>query len=139
VGRQKGTGRRIAKVTSQKTVAKVADRTEARGAMTNTARLPNRGHAFVTAFLSVAFLWSLALAASPELHARVHKDANRAGHNCAVTLIASGNFDHSSHPPLVTAPNQAVQLSKPSAMNPIWVESLFLLARIFEHAPPALA
>ena len=106
--------------------------------MTNTARLPNRGHAFVTTFLSVAFLWSLALAASPELHARVHKDANRAGHNCAVTLIASGTFDHSSQPPLVTAPNQAVQLSKLSAMNPVWVESPFLLARIFEHAPPAL-
>jgi hypothetical protein len=125
-------------MTLQKNVANIADRTEARGAMSNTARLPNRGRAFVATLLSLAFLWSLALAASPELHARIHKDANRAGHSCAVTLIASGNLDHSPHSTLVTAPNQTVQLSKLSALNPIWVESPFLLARIFEHAPPAL-
>jgi len=49
-------------------------------------------------------LWALALSASPQLHQRVHKDANRVEHNCAVTMIASGSYDHAAHPPLVSVP-----------------------------------
>src|SRR5438876_2952500 len=97
----------------------------------------NRGRAFVAAFVSVAFLCALALSASPQLHQRVHKDANRAEHTCAVTMIASGNYDHVAHSPLVSAPAPAVQFSKIPALSPCWVQSPFLGARIFEHAPPA--
>ena len=100
------------------------------------ARSNNYGRAFVAAFVSAAFLCALALSASPQLHQRVHKDANRAEHTCAVTMIASGNYDHVAHSPLVSAPAPSVQFSKIPALSPCWVQSPFLAAHIFEHAPP---
>jgi len=105
--------------------------------MSTFARSTNHGRAFVTAFVSVAFLWALALSASPQLHQRVHPDAGRVEHNCAATMIASGSYDHAAHPPLVSVPLPAVQFSKIPALTPCWVQSPFLGARIFEHAPPA--
>jgi hypothetical protein len=95
--------------------------------------------AVVAIFLSVAFLWTLALSASPQLHQRIHRDADRGDHVCAVTLVASGNFNHSACPQLVSVPDLVDQFSSVPALTPQWVESPFLLARIFEHAPPALA
>ena len=77
--------------------------------------------------------------ASPQLHQRVHKDANRTEHNCAVTMMASGSYDHAAHTVLVSAPVPALQFSKIPALTPCWVQSPFLGACIFEHAPPALA
>ena len=105
--------------------------------MTTFAGSTNHGRVFVAAFVSVAFLWALALSVSPQLHQRVHPDAGRVEHNCAATMIASGSYNHSAHVPLVSAPVPAVQFSKIPALTPQWVESPFLGARIFEHAPPA--
>jgi hypothetical protein len=96
-------------------------------------------HAFAAALISAAFVWSLALSASPQLHERIHPDANCPDHTCAATFIASGNYTHSAHPPLVTAPVPVVQFAKIPALAPQWVESPFLGASIFEHAPPARA
>jgi hypothetical protein len=104
--------------------------------MSRFARSRNCGRAFVVAFVSAAFLCALALSASPQLHQRVHSDANRVEHTCAVTMIASGSYDHAAHAPLVSAPVEAVQFSKIPALTPCWVQSPFLGARIFEHAPP---
>jgi hypothetical protein len=97
----------------------------------------NRGRAFIAICVFAAFLWALALSASPQLHQRVHKDANRVEHNCATTMIASGSYDHAAHPPLISAPVPAIQVSKIPALTPQWVQSPFLGACIFEHAPPA--
>jgi hypothetical protein len=105
--------------------------------MSTFVRSTNRGRAFVATCVSVAFFWALALSASPQLHQRVHLDANRAEHSCAVTMIASGGYNHVSHPPLVSAPVPVVQFSKIPALISHWVPSPFLGARIFEHAPPA--
>src|SRR5437660_8166469 len=105
--------------------------------MSTFARSNNYGRAFVAVFVSVGFLWALALSASPQLHQRVHKDANRVEHNCAATMIASGSYDHAAHPPLLSAPVPVIHFSKISALTPQWVESPFLGACIFEHAPPA--
>jgi hypothetical protein len=105
--------------------------------MSTFAHRTNRGRVFVAAFVSVAFVWALALSASPQLHQRVHKDANRAEHNCAATMIASGSYDHAAHAPSVSAPVPVIHFSKISALTPQWVESPFLGACIFEHAPPA--
>ena len=113
------------------------DPTEARDAMSTVPRSTNRGRAFISIFVSAAFLWALALSASPQLHQRVHKDANRVEHNCAATMIASGSYDHSAHPPVVSAPARALQFSKILALTPQWVAVSFLGARIYEHAPPA--
>jgi hypothetical protein len=105
--------------------------------MSTFARSNNCARALVAAFLSGAFLWALALSASPQLHQRVHTDANRAEHNCAATMIASGSYNHAAHPPMVSTLVPAVQFSKIPALTPCWVQSPFLGARIFEHAPPA--
>ena len=93
----------------------------------------------VAAFLSAAFLWALALSASPQLHERFHPDANRVEHTCAVTLVASGSYDHVVHVSAVSSPAEAVQFSAIPALDSQWVASPFLGASIFEHAPPALA
>jgi hypothetical protein len=94
--------------------------------------------AFGATFVSAAFLWILLLGGSPQLHARIHPDANRADHVCAVTLISTGSCDHAAPPPLVSRP-QFTPLSAPiAALSSTWVRPLFLGASIFEHAPPAL-
>ena len=105
--------------------------------MNRLARSNNHGRAFFAVFVSAALLWALALSASPQWHQRLHKDANRVEHNCAVTMIASGSYDHAAHAPLVSAPVPALQFSDIPALTPCWVQSPFLGARIFEHAPPA--
>jgi hypothetical protein len=51
-------------------------------------------------------------------------------------MIASGNYDHAAHPPLASAPLPVIHFSKIPALTPQWVESPFLGASIFEHAPP---
>src|SRR5437868_9082686 len=101
--------------------------------MSMFARSRNHGRAFIAICVSAAFLWTLALSASPQLHQRVHPDANRADHNCAATMIASGSYDHAAHAALVSAPVRALQFSKISALTPCWVQSPFLGACIFEH------
>jgi hypothetical protein len=110
---------------------------QARNAMSTFVRSNNRGRALVAAFVSAGFLWALALSASPQLHQRVHPDANCVEHNCAVTMIASGSYDHAALPPLVSADVLVAQFSKIPALTPCWVQSPFLGACIFEHAPPA--
>ncbi|PYK38636.1 MAG: hypothetical protein DME60_10925 [Verrucomicrobia bacterium] len=97
----------------------------------------NHGRAFIAICVFAAFVWALALSVSPQLHQCLHKDANRVEHNCAATMIASGNYDHAAHPPLVSAPVPSVHFSTIPALTSHWVESPFLGARIFEHAPPA--
>jgi hypothetical protein len=95
--------------------------------------------ALATAFLSAAFLWTLALSASPRLHERFHPDASRTEHSCAVTFVAAGSYDHVTIAPLVSAPVPVAHASAIPALDPQWVRSPFLGASIFEHAPPALA
>jgi hypothetical protein len=105
--------------------------------MSTSGHSPSRGHALLATSLAVAFLWALVLSASPQLHQRFHPDANRADHSCAVTMIASGSYNHVPHPPLVTLLVPITQFSEIPALIPQWVESPFLGAHIFEHAPPA--
>ena len=123
----------------QKSLAQLACWTEDRGAMNTGLRLLNRGRSVVAVFVSAVFIWTLAMSASPQLHQRIHPDANRTDHACAVTFITSGNYDHSAPAPIVSAPVPAVQFSKIPALTPQWVESPFLNARVFEHAPPPRA
>jgi len=105
--------------------------------MNKFARSDNGGRTVVAALLSAVFVCVLALSVSPQFHQRVHGDANRAEHICAVTLIASGSYEHAAHPPLIGSPAPAVLFSRILAFAPPWVESPFLNASVFEHAPPA--
>ena len=101
------------------------------------ARAQNRARILVATVLFAAFSWTLLVSVSPQLHARIHADAHRADHVCAITLIASGSYEHGAQPPLVIVSLPAVQFSKIPALTSCWVQSPFLGARIFEHAPPA--
>lgn len=91
---------------------------------------------FAAAFVSVAFLWAIVLTAAPQLHEGLHPDANSAEHACAVTFIASGSYDHSAPAPLIIASVPTVQFSKIPALSLQWIQSPFLGAYVFEHAPP---
>jgi hypothetical protein len=86
-----------------------------------------------------AFLLANALSVSPQLHERVHTDADQPQHECAVTLIAAGNYYHCSPPPLIARVDTAVEFSNLAVLNPTWVQSVFLAAHIFAHGPPPLA
>jgi hypothetical protein len=93
------------------------------------------GRAFVAVVATAAFLWTLALGASPQLHERIHSDANRIDHACAVTFVANGNVDHVPVALIISAP---VPLGENlPELTPLWVGPLFLIASVFEHAPPA--
>jgi hypothetical protein len=105
--------------------------------MNSSGRSRTCARALVAAVLFAAFSWTLLVSISPQLHGRIHSDANRADHVCAITLIASGSYEHGAQPPLVTVPLAAVQFSKIPALTSCWVQSPFLRAHIFEHAPPA--
>lgn len=94
--------------------------------------------AIVSAGFLSGFFFALVLAASPQLHERIHQPIG-AGHECAVTLIASGKYQQSEAPMLVSAPQPAVQFSKIPTLQSVWVPAPFLGACIFEHAPPAHA
>src|SRR2546426_11067795 len=93
--------------------------------------------AFVGLLASAVFIWTLTLSVSPQLHERIHPDANRVDHSCAITFIASGSYNYSPAAALVSVPALVDQFSPVPALTPRWVESPFLLARVFEHAPPA--
>jgi hypothetical protein len=86
-----------------------------------------------------AFLAALALTTVPRWHELIHADANSPQHECAVTLIRSGNYHKPSPAPLVAAPVPAYHSALIEALHPVWVASPFVSARIFEHAPPAIA
>jgi len=96
----------------------------------------NLGRAFVAVLIAAAFSWGLVLSASPQWHERVHPDANQTNHECAITLVAAGNYHHATTGPLIIFPAPAIQFSDLAALDPAWVPSPFLGASIFEHAPP---
>ncbi len=86
-----------------------------------------------------ALLLALTLSSAPRLHALLHKDSSALNHDCAVTLIASGSYDHSAAPVIVVAPQPAEHVATVATFISVWVASPFLGASIFEHAPPALS
>jgi hypothetical protein len=92
-------------------------------------------NAITVLVLATTIVLMLGLSVAPNSHERLHTTAASL-HECAVTLIASGNCHYNTAAPLVIAPTTAFHLSKPPALNPQWVESPFLAAHIFAHAPP---
>ena len=106
--------------------------------MNRTGRLRNRARILVAAVLFAAFSWTLLVSLSPRLHGCIHADANRSDHVCAITLIASGSYEHGGQPTLISAPQFDVYFSATASLTPTWVKPLFLNAHIFAHAPPAL-
>jgi hypothetical protein len=113
-------------------------RLQDRSAMSMFARSSNSGRTFIATCVFAAFVWALALSVSPQLHQRVHADASRAEHSCAVTAIASGSYEHAPHPLLANALQPTVEFSKTAVLNSVWVQPLLLCEHVFAHAPPTV-
>jgi hypothetical protein len=106
--------------------------------MNSSGRSQTCARVLIASVLFAAFSWTLLVTASPQLHGYIHDDANRTDHVCAITLIASGSYKHATHPPLLILPAPTLHFSKTPVLTPRSVESPFLGASIFEHAPPRL-
>jgi hypothetical protein len=122
----------------RKLLAHCCVRSEDPFAMKRSARSQTCAHVLIASVLFAAFSWTLLVSISPRLHASIHNDANRSDHVCAITLIASGSFEHASQPPIISAPQLDICFAETSLLIPAWVRPLFLNAHIFAHAPPAL-
>src|SRR5262249_7308582 len=105
--------------------------------MNRSGRSQTCARVLITAVLFAAFSWTLLVSISPRLHGCIHSDANRADHVCAITLIASGSYEHAGQPPVTSAPQFDVCFSATTSLTHTWVKPLFLNAHIFAHAPPA--
>ena len=85
-----------------------------------------------------AILCTLALCAIPQLHERIHQTSSAANHECAVTLLTSGNYQHTVSDMIVIAPPPP-----PTAFAHISAHVQLVSARLefslLEHAPPALS
>jgi hypothetical protein len=93
----------------------------------------------VIGWTCATFLAALALSAAPQWHERIHPDASSPRHECAITLISSGSYENAAPALLVAAPVPVFHFCFVPALHPVWVASPFVCARIFEHAPPAVA
>ena len=89
----------------------------------------------VVALLLAHLLAVVAMAASPALHEWVHGDAQDGGHSCAVVLFAAGGVEAAAVVVLVFA--GLVRSGSQAKPRCEWVEGLFRVLRILEHAPPA--
>ena len=89
--------------------------------------------AFIGIGIVAAFFAALTIASSPKLHEKLHKASSQ--HECAATILASGNCEHSAPPQgapkLENAPNSPAFL--PQRFQPVIAS---VPSSIQEHAPP---
>ena len=83
----------------------------------------------VAGLLLLLWLNLLALAALPNLHTHVHKDAASPTHQCAVTAVEQGKLIFHTPAPVVAATPQAIQL------EPARLVSVSLPAIAYRLAP----
>lgn len=86
-------------------------------------------------FLLVLFFGLQALAVSPALHARLHHDADKADHECAVTMFAHGKLQIASSPLVLVAPPYFIDTKISEPVSPSLEISYRLLPG---RAPPRL-
>ena len=120
----------------KKILARILRLSQAPGLMNSSGRSQTGARVLIASVLFAAFSWTLLVSISPRLHGYIHDDANRNDHVCAITLIASGSYEHTSQPTLVSAPQFDVCFSAVASLTPTWLKPLFLHAHIFAHAPP---
>ena len=87
----------------RKLLAQTPQLSQAPWPMNSSGRSQTCARVLVAAVLFAAFSWTLLVSVSPRLHARIHADANRSDHVCAITLIASGSYEQAGQPPLISA------------------------------------
>jgi hypothetical protein len=91
--------------------------------------------ALIAAGCIAAFLLALVLSAIPNFHERIHGAPN---HECAVTLLTSGNYQHT--------PTAAISVAPPvppaafaHTFASFQLVSAHLEFSLLEHAPPAVS
>jgi len=82
----------------------------------------------------VAFFVALTLASSPQLHEKLHNVDSH--HECAATMIAAGNCEHSA-PPAVPPKNHNLPISPAFLPQRFQFVVAAVPSSIQEHAPPA--
>ena len=85
-----------------------------------------------------AFLFAVTLSATPQLHEQLHSPTGSPSHECAVTLLASGNCQHTPVATISVAP-----LAPPRAVAHFFQSFSLCTAHLefslLEHAPPAIS
>jgi len=103
-------------------------------------RLSNgKGVAFRAAIAAgslAAFLFALVLSSTPQLHERFHGATGVGNHECAVTLLASGSYQHTPIATISLAPPSAPRTFVQARVS-FELVSAHLEFSLLEHAPPA--
>jgi hypothetical protein len=93
--------------------------------------------AIVVAGFIGSLLFALVLSAAPQLHERIHQPTG-ATHECAVTLLTSGNCVHTPFDVITIAPPLPRPVSRFSQPG-FQLVSPRLEFFLLEHAPPAIS
>jgi hypothetical protein len=104
-------------------------------------RLPD-GKAVLRAIVAAgcigALLIAVVLSAFPQLHEQIHDGTGAPNHECVVTLLTSGNCQHTPIAPISLAPP-----TPPAAFSHVLVTFQLVSAHLdfslLEHAPPAIS
>jgi hypothetical protein len=84
-----------------------------------------------------AVLFALVLSAIPRLHEQIHAASSTANHECAVTLLTSGNYQHTVSDAIAIAPPAPTLFAHVSSRFESVSASLEF--SLLEHAPPTIS
>jgi hypothetical protein len=82
-----------------------------------------------------AVLLAVVLSAVPQLHEQIHGEFGAPNHECAVTLLTSGNYQHTPQATISLAPPAPPELFVPLQAS-FSLVSAHLEFSLLEHAPP---
>jgi hypothetical protein len=94
--------------------------------------------ALVAAGCIGAVLLALVFSAIPQLHEQIHGASSTPNHECAVTMLTSGNYQHTSTTIISVAP-PAPPTSFSHALHRFQLVGAHLEFSLLEHAPPAFS
>jgi hypothetical protein len=94
--------------------------------------------ALIAAGCVAAVLLALVLSAIPRLHEQVHGTTGTPNHECAVTLLTSGNYQHTPNAP-ISLPPTAPPTAFVHTLASFQLVSAHLEFSLLEHAPPAIS
>ena len=84
------------------------------------------------------WLLAMAMAASPDLHERLHSDAGHDDHDCAAKLLAAGSCDAGTEAVVAASPSLALEVDLADRRES-QVAASHWFTGVLEHAPPPCA
>ena len=94
--------------------------------------------AMIAAGCIASVLLALVLSAIPQLHEQIHGATSAPNHECAVTLLTSGNYQHTPAATISLAP-PAPPTAFAHALASFQLVSARLECSLLEHAPPTVS